>query len=179
MTGFTGSAGNLLVTKQDARLFVDSRYYLQAEQQIAGSGILLMKEGLPGVPSLSQFILETLPGQTLGLDGRCVSLDQAKAWAKAVTVVDVDLISPLWQDRPPLFTGEAFRLADHLAGRTAQDKLRDLRSQLKAPGLRPCSSPTDGLRLAAEHPGPGYPPYPGGAHVRIGGGGKPVPVYGG
>lgn len=83
MTGFTGSAGNLLVTKQDARLFVDSRYYLQAEQQIAGSGILLMKEGLPGVPSLSQFILETLPGQTLGLDGRCVSLDQAKAWAKA------------------------------------------------------------------------------------------------
>ena len=43
MTGFTGSAGNLLVTKQDARLFVDSRYYLQAEQQIAGSGILLMK----------------------------------------------------------------------------------------------------------------------------------------
>lgn len=136
MTGFTGSAGNLLVTKQDARLFVDSRYYLQAEQQIAGSGILLMKEGLPGVPSLSQFILETLPGQTLGLDGRCVSLDQAKAWAKAVTVVDVDLISPLWQDRPALFTGEAFRLADHLAGRTAQDKLRDLRSQLKAAGAK-------------------------------------------
>lgn len=136
LSGFTGSAGTLVVGEKEAALFVDGRYFIQAEQQIAGSGILLMKEGLPGVPSLSQFILETLPGQTLGLDGRCVSLDQAKAWAKAVTVVDVDLISPLWQNRPPLFTGEAFRLADHLAGRTAQDKLRDLRSQLKAAGAK-------------------------------------------
>ena len=133
MSGFTGSAGNLLVTRTEARLFVDSRYYLQAERQIDGSGILLMKEG---VPKLSQFILETLPGQTLGLDGRCVSLDQAKAWAKALTLVDVDLISPLWQDRPPLFSGAAFRLSDDLAGRTAQDKLRELRSQLKARGAK-------------------------------------------
>ena len=136
MSGFTGSAGNLLVTRTEARLFVDSRYYLQAERQIDGSGILLMKEGLPGVPKLSQFILDTLPGQTLGLDGRCVSLDQAKAWAKALTLVDVDLISPLWQDRPPLFSGAAFRLSDDLAGRTAQDKLRELRSQLKARGAK-------------------------------------------
>ena len=136
MSGFTGSAGNLLVTRTEARLFVDSRYYLQAERQIDGSGILLMKEGLPGVPKLSQFILDTLPGQTLGLDGRCVSLDQAKAWAKALTLVDVDLISPLWQDRPPLFNGAAFRLSDDLAGRTAQDKLRELRSQLKARGAK-------------------------------------------
>ena len=136
MTGFTGSAGNLLVTRTEARLFVDSRYYLQAERQIDGSGILLMKEGLPGVPKLSQFILDTLAGQTLGLDGRCVALDQAKAWAKALTLVDVDLISPLWQDRPPLFSGAAFRLSDDLAGRTAQDKLRELRSQLKARGAK-------------------------------------------
>lgn len=136
MTGFTGSAGNLLVTRTGAMLFTDSRYYLQAEQEIAGSGIQLMKEGLPGVPTLSQYILEKLPGSTLGMDGRCVSLAQAKEWEKAVKVVDVDLISPIWQDRPALFSGEAFLLADGLTGRSAQDKLRDLRSQLKAAGAR-------------------------------------------
>ena len=73
VSGFTGSAGTLLVFPHWAGLWTDGRYFLQAEAQLQGSGIRLMKMGQPGVPTIEGFLRSSLqPGQTLGFDGRCV-----------------------------------------------------------------------------------------------------------
>ena len=74
LSGFTGSAGTLLVLAEEAYLWTDGRYFLQAERQLTGSGIELMRAGQPGVPTLSAFLAERLPeGGALGFDGRTVS----------------------------------------------------------------------------------------------------------
>lgn len=70
LSGFTGSAGTLVVLPERAALWTDGRYFLQAGQQLAGSTIELMREGQPGVPSVADFLAEHLPcGGTLGFDG--------------------------------------------------------------------------------------------------------------
>ncbi len=71
MSGFTGSAGTLAVTQEEAGLFTDGRYFLQAEQQLAGTGIRLFRMGEPGVPKLKDYVGEKLSeGGRLGFDGR-------------------------------------------------------------------------------------------------------------
>ena len=73
LSGFTGSAGTLLVFANWAGLWTDGRYFLQAAQQLEGSGIRLMKQGEPGVPTIEEFLRQSLqPEQTLGFDVRCV-----------------------------------------------------------------------------------------------------------
>ena len=73
-SGFTGSAGTLLVSQTEAMLWTDGRYFLQAEEELAGSGIALFKMGEPGVPALNDHHCSLIqPGQTLGLDGRTLS----------------------------------------------------------------------------------------------------------
>ena len=79
LTGFTGSAGTALVTMEDACLWVDGRYFIQAENQLFGSGIAMMKIGGEGVPTIEEFLVEHLAkGQVLGFDGRCMPYKQVK-----------------------------------------------------------------------------------------------------
>ena len=135
-TGFTGSAGTLLLTREEALLFTDSRYFLQAEKELAGSGIRLMKEGVPGYPTLGETIQMALGAEgQLGLDGRCTSLEQARALGGG-RVVDIDLVSPLWEGRPELCHAPAFLLEERLAGRSGADKLRALREHMAQEGAR-------------------------------------------
>ena len=75
LTGFSGSAGTAVFTQDDACLWVDGRYFIQAARQIEGTPVRLMKMGEPHVPTIPQFLEDTLPvGGVIGFDGRCVSL---------------------------------------------------------------------------------------------------------
>ena len=83
MSGFTGSAGTLLVMEDWAGLWTDGRYFLQAEAQLAGSGIQLMKEREPGVPTIEEYLRGNLPaGSCIGFDGRVVDCDDADRFAQ-------------------------------------------------------------------------------------------------
>lgn len=83
ITGFTGSAGTAVFTKDEAGLWTDGRYFLQADQQLAGTGVKLYKMGEPGVPTVEEFIASALPeGGTLGFDGRVVAIEEGAALKK-------------------------------------------------------------------------------------------------
>ncbi|MBR4411317.1 MAG: aminopeptidase P family N-terminal domain-containing protein [Firmicutes bacterium] len=104
LSGFTGSAGTLLVTEDWAGLWTDGRYFIQAAAQLEGSGIVLMKDREPGVPTISEYLEANLPGRgTLGFDGRVVGCREAEAFnAKYKLRTDLDLAGDVWDERPKL-----------------------------------------------------------------------------
>lgn len=137
ISGFTGSAGTLLVRKDCAGLWTDGRYFLQAETQLAGSGITLFRSGQPGVPDLEDYLAEQLAdGQTLGFDGRCVMAGYARKLRerleqKGVRIRnDLDLVGDIWPDRPALSKEPVWPLAEWYAGIGVKDKLAEVRQIL-------------------------------------------------
>ena len=85
-SGFTGSAGTLVVAEDQAALFTDGRYFIQAARELSGSDITLMKMGEPGVPEVKDYIKEILKkGQKLGFDGRVVDTAEGEHIAKALS----------------------------------------------------------------------------------------------
>ena len=137
ISGFTGSAGTLLVRKDCAGLWTDGRYFLQAETQLAGSGITLFRSGQPGVPDLEDYLVEQLAdGQTLGFDGRCVMAGYARKLRerleqKGVRIRnDLDLVGDVWPDRPALSKEPVWPLAERYAGIGVKDKLAEVRQIL-------------------------------------------------
>ncbi len=136
LSGFTGSAGTLAVLADEAYLWTDGRYFLQAERQLAGSGIHLMRAGQPGVPVLSAFLAERLPeGGTLGFDGRTVStrlyrrLEKALAPRHIRLAEDFDPAEGVWFRRPPL-SAQPIRSFD--SGVSRREKLALLRQDMAA-----------------------------------------------
>ena len=131
-SGFTGSAGSLVVTADKALLWTDSRYFLQAADQLADTGIVLMKEGLIETPSIEDWLCDNLQkGDTVGIDGMVYSATataQLKgALGKAGVKVTTEFApSDAWTDRPALPQGKAFVHDAKYAGRTAADKLRGI-----------------------------------------------------
>ena len=109
MTGFTGSAGTLLVTHDMAGLWTDGRYFIQAEQQLIGSGVTLFRMREPGVPSIHEFLKGNLKnGQCLGFDGRTVSAREAAELSNGLAEKNIriqddkDLVGEIWKERPAL-----------------------------------------------------------------------------
>ncbi|MDR0840021.1 MAG: aminopeptidase P family protein [Christensenellaceae bacterium] len=135
-SGFTGSAGTLLVTAAEAFLWTDGRYFLQAEQELASTGITLMRMGEPDVPSLEDYFLEHLAGQTVGVDGACLPARDALRYSQIVRLRCEDLAQGLWQGRPPLSAAPAYALPLEYAGVSAAKKLHALRSLLLQQGCR-------------------------------------------
>lgn len=138
ISGFTGSAGVLLIMKDSAGLWTDGRYFLQAEDQLAGSGITLFRSGQPGVPSIKEFLLRTMrPGETLSFDGRCVMASYARELREAmepegVTVrSDLDLVGDIWEDRPALSREPVWILEEQYAGAGVHEKIKEVRRILK------------------------------------------------
>lgn len=138
ISGFTGSAGTLLVFEDWAGLWTDGRYFLQAERELQGSGITLMHQGNPSVPSLQAVLLERLKGnQCFAFDGRCVSAKtgrnlQKKLSATGITLkTDLDLVGEIWSDRPSLSAQPAWLLETDYAGESSQEKLTRVRGALK------------------------------------------------
>ena len=138
MSGFTGSAGTVVVTKDQAGLWTDGRYFIQAENQLAGSGIDLFKMGEEGVQTVEEFVKEKTPvGGALGFDGRLISalegLDLARTLKeKNVTIkYEDDLVDIIWEDRPALSEESAFALDIKYAGESFESKINRIREVMR------------------------------------------------
>ena len=139
ISGFTGSAGDVLVTHAVAGLWTDGRYFLQAEEELRGSGIKLFRSGQPGVPSLTEFLTRNLSaGESLGVDPRTVSMRRARELRAALTrskaslrFLDQNLVDEVWSDRPDLPKAEARPLPLKFAGEATGAKLKRLRQAMK------------------------------------------------
>ncbi|MBD5174398.1 MAG: aminopeptidase P family protein [Bacteroidales bacterium] len=132
LSGFTGSAGDLVVTASEARLWTDSRYFLQAADQLRGSGIELMKDGLATTPSITDFLCTLPAGATVGVDGmlfpagNLAKMDAALA-AKGIRLIsDFDVIDTIWKDRPALPDGKIFIHDAKYAGQAAAAKIEEI-----------------------------------------------------
>lgn len=141
LTGFTGSAGTVIVTREEAGLWTDGRYFIQAEKQLEGSGITLYRLGEPGVPDEIAFIRDRLPeGGCLGFDGRVVNtalgerLRGAAEEKHGQVAVQWDLTDAIWQDRPALSREPAFLLPEKYSGKSAAEKLAQIRLQMQQAG---------------------------------------------
>lgn len=135
VSGFTGSAGSLLVLKDTAYLWTDGRYFLQAEKQLEGSGINLCKMGEKGVPTLLEFISSHLSNSTLGMNGKIISLnlyeDIRRAAPNGKLMTDIDLVAEIWEDRPLPRRRDAYLLPESIAGLSAKQKINQVRDFLK------------------------------------------------
>lgn len=141
ITGFSGSAGTAVITKTEARLWTDGRYFIQAAAQLEGTTVELMKMGEPGVPEMNAYIEGVLKeGETLGFDGRVVSVGEGEGYASiagkknAKVNYQVDLIDEIWEDRPVLSEEPAFNLDVKYAGETVASKLARIREEMKEAG---------------------------------------------
>lgn len=139
-SGFTGSVGTLVVTRQKSALWVDGRYFVQAEKQLSGSEIELQRIALPGVPTVAEYIQNELAGgDVLALDGGVTSTAlvkelQAALLKKGASVRDIDLAGPNWPGRPEVPATPAWLLAEQYAGESAAEKLARLRKKLTEEG---------------------------------------------
>ena len=141
ITGFTGSAGTALIMKDMAGLWTDGRYFIQAADQLKGTGITLYKMGKPGVPTIHQFLKATLTeGMCLGFDGRTISgaeADTIKTLLGEKNIrfsVNEDLIGEIWEDRPPLSCQPVMELDIKWAGKTRQEKCSQIREKMQEKG---------------------------------------------
>ena len=141
LSGFTGSAGTLVITATDALLWTDSRYFLQAAEQLEGTGIKLMKDGLPETPSITAWLINTLvKGQTVGVDGLLFSATEidnlSDTLGRRGLRLDADFapINAIWTDRPELPGDPVFIHDVKYAGRAAADKIRTVLQQTAQQG---------------------------------------------
>lgn len=138
MTGFTGSAGTAVITMEEAGLFTDGRYFIQAAAQLSGSSVDLYKLGEEGVPTVKEFVQNHLKeGEILGFDGRVI---HAKLGAEFEAIVqkkngslfvEEDLVDLIWNDRPEFSKEQSYILDVKYAGKTVKDKLADVRKVMK------------------------------------------------
>lgn len=107
MSGFTGSAGTLAITNKEACLWVDGRYFIQAEKQVQGTPVQVMKMGLPGVPTLKEYMQEC-DVKSVGFDGRVMSAKEVLTWDVETIVYTHDLVSQIWTKQPALSNEQGF-----------------------------------------------------------------------
>ena len=138
MTGFTGSAGTALITMDEACLWVDGRYYVQAAAQLKDSTMTMMKMGQEGVPSLGAYLDDKKPeGGRLEFDGRVVNAAEGLALEEmlrergARISYGEDLAGMIWQERPELSAEPAWVLDERYAGKSALDKIADVREAME------------------------------------------------
>lgn len=137
LTGFTGSAGTAVITMEEAGLWTDGRYFIQAEQQLKESSVVLRKMGEEGVPTIKEYVQEHLvKGGCLGFDGRVVNASTGMAYKdiaekKGGSVqTEHDLVGFIWKERPAFPKHAAFILDENYAGVSATEKQRKLRDKM-------------------------------------------------
>ena len=141
ISGFTGSAGTVLIGLEEAFLWTDGRYFIQAERELSGSGISLMRMAQAGVPTIPEFLKANLKdGETLGFDGRMTTVRLAEEWEKALKdrkvsfKVEKDLLGAIWTDRPAQAFSTPFLLDVKYTGRRAAEKIAAVREKMKEEG---------------------------------------------
>lgn len=143
LSGFTGSAGTMVVTDKEALLWVDSRYFLQGAQQIEGTGIILMKDGLPDTPSITEYLCEHLSkGDKVGINGLLMSIDESAVLRSRLNAcgidldVDFDPIDRIWADRPALPSDKIFIHDEKYAGESAKSKIARVLADANSQGAQ-------------------------------------------
>lgn len=158
VSGFTGSAGTLLVTKDEARLWTDGRYFIQAAMQLDGTGIDLMKDREPGVPSIKEYLEQAFDkiskekckdneqegasecGPVLGFDGRTLPYETGSEYEELISkfngsvVSDLDLVGEIWSDRPELKGNKIWELPLSSAGLPFETKIAQVRELMEKAG---------------------------------------------
>ena len=138
ISGFTGSAGTVAITEKKAGLWTDSRYFLQAAEQLQGSGIDLYKEMLPETPSITKFLSDELqPGKSVGIDGKMFSVEQVESMQAELSAKNIQIVfcpdpmDELWENRPPMPESPAFVYDIKYAGKSCSEKIAAIRTELK------------------------------------------------
>lgn len=141
VSGFTGSAGTLVVTKDFAGVWTDGRYFVQAKKELAGQDVELMKMGEEGVPTIDEFLAEHLPeGGVLGMDGRVVNTGIGRGFKKIVDAKHAgfalmnDLVGEIWDTRPELAAPTVWILKEEFAGESTASKIARLRAEMEDKG---------------------------------------------
>lgn len=136
---FSGSNGTLLVWQEGAGLWTDGRYFIQAQKELEGTGVTLMRMLDEGVPTIEEFLSRQMKeGQTLGFDGRVVSAMEGKELEKKLSAMHInfscseDLAEDIWTDRPAFPAGRVTVLEEAVAGRSVAEKLTETRNKLTA-----------------------------------------------
>ena len=138
ISGFTGSAGKVVITQEVAGLWTDGRYFIQANDQLQEGGLELFKERVAGTPTIPEFLCNTLKaGDKVGINGLIVPENLINEYEKVfsnkeiVLVSDNDLIKQVWTDRPALLDEPAFLLSNEITGESIEQKLERLRQAMK------------------------------------------------
>lgn len=149
ITGFTGSAGTAVITMNDGGVWTDSRYFLQAEEQLKGSGLKLFKERLPETPSISEWLITNLStGSKIGFDGYTTPLSIVTEMSAKLSAHGIELIMTedpykyIWSDRPSLTEDKPFILDEHFTGQGIKSKLELIRRER-------CSNGNDAILISS------------------------------
>lgn len=138
LSGFTGSNGTLVVSQEEVGLWTDGRYFVQAEKELTGSGIVLYRMAEEGVPTIEEYLDQKVKeGQVIGFDGRVVDA----AFGRKLEVIlsdrnvrfayDKDLVETLWTDRPAMPASDVWAVPEDKCGKTVGEKLSDVRAVMK------------------------------------------------
>ncbi len=138
MTGFTGSAGTAVITMEDAGLWTDGRYFVQAASELSGSGVELFRSGQEKVPTFLEFLKKHMPKNgVLGFDGRVINtaegtnIERALSEKKISISESCDLVGSIWENRPSLPMNPVWILDEKYAGKSAKEKIEELRMTMK------------------------------------------------
>ena len=141
ISGFTGSAGTAVILMDKAGLWTDSRYFLQAEKELEGSGITLYKE-MPETPSITKFLCQNLkPGESVSIDGKMFSVQQVEQMKEDLAPYQLqvnlfgDPLKNIWKDRPSMPDAPAFIYDVKYAGKSCGEKVAAIRTELKKKGI--------------------------------------------
>ena len=141
ITGFTGSAGTAVITLTEAGLWTDGRYFVQAAKQLEGTTVTLYRMGEDGVPTVNEYIKNTLKeGSCIGFDGRVINghwgeeLKKIADEKQGSLYVDEDLIDLIWKDRPAMSCEKAWILDEQYSGRSTADKMAAVRAEMDKKG---------------------------------------------
>lgn len=137
-SGFTGDAGTLMVTQDEAALWTDGRFFLQASEELKDTGIELMRSRQPGVPTLEDHIAKIIPeGGVLAFDGELITARYGELLKKKISKkhgvirCDYNPAEDIWQDRPTISPSDVWTLSVEYAGKSTAEKLADVREEMK------------------------------------------------
>lgn len=138
LSGFTGSNGTLVISQKETGLWTDGRYFVQAEKELKGSGIVLYRMAEEGVPTIEEYLNRYVEkGQTVGFDGRVVDAAFGRKLEKILSdrsvtfVYDTDLADSLWTERPDMPASHLWVVPEEQCGRTVSQKLADVRAAME------------------------------------------------
>lgn len=141
LSGFTGSAGTLIISQKEAGLWTDGRYFVQAAKQIADTEVVLYKMGEEGVPTIEDYLAKEISeNQTVGFDGRTITASFGDTLAEKLKEKKVrfayekDLADEIWTDRPALPCTKTWVVSDEMSGQSAAEKLIRVRAEMKKNG---------------------------------------------